>query len=135
MHMHYFHCRVFLLQLLQQHCILLILSLLKWEHNSVFLFFFVTCQCQNGFTVILCHQKNKTLLSHFTQTRIILIDFHNSVKYKISQKSFQWVDELICVDRQTDRLSMEFFVSIWMCLKCVGVFCPSSIHYYSVAHN
>jgi len=93
--------RVFLLQLLQQHCILLILSLLKWEHNSVFLFFCATCQCQNGFMVILCHQKNKTYLSDFTQTRIILIDFHNSVKYKISQKSVRWVVELIHVDRQT----------------------------------
>ena len=53
--------------------------------------------------VILCHQKNKTLLSDFTQTRIILLDFHNSVKYKISQKSVQWIVELIHVDRQTDR--------------------------------
>jgi hypothetical protein len=53
--------------------------------------------------VILCHHKNKTLLSGFTQTRIILIDFHNSVKYKISQKFVQWVVELIHVDGQTDR--------------------------------
>jgi hypothetical protein len=73
------------------------------EHNSVFLFCCATCQCQNGFMVFLCHQKNKTRLSDFTQTRIILIDFHNSVKYKIPQKSVQWVVELIYVDRQTDR--------------------------------
>jgi hypothetical protein len=65
-------------------------------------FFCATCQCQNGFMVILCHQKDKTFLSNFTQTRIILIDFHNSVKYKISQKSLRWVVELIHVDRQTD---------------------------------
>jgi hypothetical protein len=93
--------RVLLLQLLQQHCILLILSLLKWGHNSVFLFFCATCQCQNGFMVILCHQKNKIFLSDFTQTRIILIDFHYSVKYKISQKSIRCIVELMHVDRRT----------------------------------
>jgi hypothetical protein len=95
--MYYFHCRVFQLQLLQQHYI----PLIMWEQNSVFLSYCATCQCQNGFVVILCHQKNKTLLSDFTQTKIILIDFHNSVKYKISQKSVQWVVELIYVDRRT----------------------------------
>jgi hypothetical protein len=71
--------------------------------THVFLLYCAACQCQNGFMVILCHQKNKTLLSEFTKTRIILIDFHNSVQYKILQKSVQCVVELIHVDRQTDR--------------------------------
>ena len=73
---------MFLLQLLQQHCVLLLFSLLTWEHNIVFLFYCATCQCQNGFMAILYRQKNKTFLSDFTQTRIFLIDFHNSAQYK-----------------------------------------------------
>jgi hypothetical protein len=71
--------------------------------QHVFLLCCAACQCQNGFMAILCHQKNKTLLSEFTKTRIILIDFHNSVQYKVSQKSVQCVVELIHVDRQRDR--------------------------------